>query len=294
MRRLQESILYLLLHLTVLFNIERIDIGGVNTIDLATPVYVLTIVAVILILSIRWLKTLYQPTLLLLWAAVYVAMKLMLISQRPLVGGIYTYVSFTELGLFIIAVFLAQNLAVNMDEFEQAVKNFAFAKDTTIKQVHEAQGKIQAEIYRSRRFQRPLSIIVLEKDWNKAHTNFNTVVQDAQRALIEQYVSTMMIRDLSSQLRQTDLLLEHDKQERLIIVSPDTDQAGVKNLINRLGSMTQSGALSINFGAATFPNHGLTFEQLLEQAENSLQERLNRINLEVSETIEKDQAMRIE
>lgn len=294
MRRLQESILYLLLHLTVLFNIERIDIGGVNTIDLATPVYVLTIVAVILILSIRWLKTLYQPTLLLLWAAVYVAMKLMLISQRPLVGGIYTYVSFTELGLFIIAVFLAQNLAVNMDEFEQAVKNFAFAKDTTIKQVHEAQGKIQAEIYRSRRFQRPLSIIVLEKDWNKAHTNFNKVVQDAQRALIEQYVSTMMIRDLSSQLRQTDLLLEHDKQERLIIVSPDTDQAGIKNLINRLGSMTQSGALSINFGAATFPNHGLTFEQLLEQAENSLQERLNRINLEVSETIEKDQAMRIE
>ncbi len=295
MRRLQYSILYLLVYLTILFNIERIDVKGETVIDLATAIYVLTVIAIIMILSIKWLKTLHQPTLLLLWTTAYLATKMMLISQRPLAGGIYTYLSFTELALFLGAVLLAQNVAWNMEEFEQAVKNFAFARIPRIKRVQEMQGKIQAEIYRSRRFQRPLSIIVLETDWNSLQTNIDKVVQDGPRILMEQSISAMMISELSAQLRQTDLLVEHDKNGRLIIISPDTDQTGAETLINRLKPLAQSAAFSIKFGAATFPGHALTFEQLLEHAEINLRQQIDsRIHMDLAEKLEpaeKDQAL---
>jgi hypothetical protein len=275
MRRLQGSILYLLIHLSILFNIERLDLDGNNTIDLATAVYPLTLLAIIMILSIKGLRTLPQPVLIALWTAVYCVMKLVLISQRPLVGGIYTYLSFTELGLFLIAVFLARRLALNIEEFEDATKIFAFANISNIKRVEEAQREIQAEIYRSRRFRRPLSIIVLEQDESKIQENINKIVQDAQHSLMKEYISAIMARELSAQLRQTDILLAHDKKGRLIILSPDTDDDGTKAFIHRLKSLARGDLFSLNFGAATFPNHALTFEELLEQAESNLQEQIS-------------------
>jgi GGDEF domain-containing protein len=281
MRRLLGSILYLLIHLTILFNIERLDLDGRNTIDLATPLYALTLLAIILTLSIKGLRTLPRPFLITLWTAVYFVMKLVLVSQRPLVGGIYTYLSFTELGLMLIAVFLTQKLALNIEEFEEAAKIFAFANVSKIKRVEEAQEEIQTEIYRSRRFQRPLSVIVLEQDESKIQANLNKVVQDVHHSLMKEYISAMLAKELLVQLRQTDILLEPDKKGRFIILSPDTDDDGTKAFVHRLKSLVRNDLFSINFGAATFPNDALTFEQLLEQAESNLQQQIDgRISMD--------------
>ena len=275
MRKLRGSILALLIHLTIIFNIERFDLDGRSVVNLETAFYGLTVMAIVMTLSIKGLKTLQQPILLVLWATAYFGMKLMLISQRPLVGDVYTYLSFTELGLLLIAVFLSQKLALNIEELEQAAKNLAFANISKIRRVEEAHGEIQAEIYRSRRFQRPLSVIVLEQDVSKVQTNIKKIDEDAQRALMEQYLSAMMVRELSAQLRQTDILLEHDKKGRFVIVGPDTDSAGTEAFIHRLKSLTRAGLFGLHFGTATFPNHALTFEQLLEHAEMNLEEHID-------------------
>jgi hypothetical protein len=281
MRRLQGSISYLLIHLTILFNIERLDLDGKDTIDLATPLYALTILAVIMILSLKGLRILPLPALAALWGAIYFVMKLILTSDRPLVGGVYTYLTFTELALFLLAVFLAQKLALNLEEFEEAKKIFSFANIAKIKRVEEAQEEIQTEIYRSRRFQRPLSVIVLEQDANKLQENINKAVQDVQHSLMKEYISAMVARELSAQLRQTDILLEHDKKGRLVILSPDTDSDGINAFIHRLRLLAGNDLFAVNFGAATFPHHALTFEQLLEQAELNLQQQLNsRISMD--------------
>jgi hypothetical protein len=283
MRRLRDSILGLLIHLTILFNIERFDFDGTNVINLETALYVLAVVAIIMILSIKWFRTVQTPLLLAIWSVAYVAMKLILIERRPLLGDIYTYLSFTELGLLLIGVLLAQRVALNIEEFEQALKNFAFANISKVRRVQEAQEEIRAEIYRSRRFQRPLSLVVLEQDANKVQANINKIVQDAQRSLMEHYISVMMARELSAQLRQTDILLEHDKKGRLIIVSPDTDHGGIEAFISRLKSLSRSGLFSVNFGTATFPMHALTFDQLLEHAEGDLQQQMeSRVSVETA------------
>ena len=291
MRRLQESILYLLIQLTVLFNIERLDINGTSPINLSTTIYLLTTIAIIMTLSVKWIRKLRPAVLGLLWAAVFIVVKLLTGAQHPLLGGIYTYLTFTEFAMFLLAVYLTHNVALNLDELEQALKNFAFANNSKIKRTPESQEKINAEIYRSRRFQRDLSVIVLEQDMNKARMENNKVVQEAQRALMEHYVSAMMAREVYAQLRQTDMLLEHDKVDKLIIVSPDTDEVGAKKLIDRLTTLAQNGAFSMKFGTATFPDNGLTFDQLLRHAEMSLHQV--DAPVQIDEEVKKDHALPI-
>lgn len=295
MRRLQDSVLYLVIQLAILFNLERLDIAGANVINLTTAVYLLTVIAVILVLSVKWMRSMNKPVLMILWAAIYLIMKVTLMPRHPLVGGIYTYLTFTEFGMFLISVYLAHNLAVNIDENEQAVKNFAFAGNAKIKRTQEAQERINAEIYRSRRFQRSLSIIVMDQDLSNVRMDINKVVQDAQRTFMEQYISAMVVKEVSAQLRQTDILLEHEKGGKLIIVSPDTDDTGVKYLIERLSSLTHSGDLSLSFGTATFPDDGLTFEQLLKHADTGVHQKVDApIGLGAPQEIEKNPALPVE
>lgn len=275
MRKLQDSILSLLIHIIILFNIERLDLDGKDIIDLETGVYVLAVIAIILILTIKWLGALRQPVLISLATGIFFVVKLALLTRRPLIGGIYTYLSFTELGLFLVAVFLAQNVAVNLKDLEHNAKMFSFANIHKIKGVQEAHKEIEAEIYRSRRFRRPLSIIVLEQDSKDIQTNIDKLAQNAQQAMLEQYFSIIIAKELVTQLRETDLVLENDKNGRLVILSPDTGITESETLIRRLKSLTQSTEFSINFGAATFPDHALTFEQLLEHAEMNLKQRVS-------------------
>ncbi len=275
MNRLRNSILYLVFHLAIFFNIDRLDLAGQDPLNLEKAVFVLTVLVVAMILSIQWLKTLRPSMLLLLSTGAYFVAKLILISRRPLIGGIYTYLSFMELGLFLIAVMLARTVALNVEAFNEALENFAFASIFKIKRVQEAQRDIEAEMYRSRRFRRPLSIIVLDQQSRGGKPKFNKLVQDAQRALMKHYVSAMIVKELSAQLRQTDILLAHDKKGRLIILSPDTDNGGAEAFIGRLRTATQDAAFSVKFGAATLPNQALTFEQLLECAETDLQRRVD-------------------
>jgi predicted signal transduction protein with EAL and GGDEF domain len=279
MRKLQDSIVSLLIHLIILFNIERLDITTRNFINIETSFYVLTVIAVLSILTIKRLATLRQPLLIAFATGVFSVAKVF--SPQPLVGGIYTYLSFTELGLFLVAVFLAQNLAANMRELEQSAQGMiSFANIRKIKRVQEAHKEIEAEIYRSRRFQRPLSIIVLEKDSKDIKTSFDRITENAQRAILEQYFSVIIAKELVTHLRETDLVLENDKNGRLVILSPDTGMPETETLIKRLNFLTQSTEFSIKFGAATFPDHALTFEQLLEHAELNLQRRvINQISV---------------
>ena len=291
MRRLQDSILYLVIQLTILFNIERLDVNGTSPINLSTTIYLLTTIAVITTLSVKWIRKMRPAVLGLMWAIVFIIVKFTTTSQHPLLGGIYTYLTFTEFAMFLLAVYLTHNVTLNFDELEQAIKNFAFANNSRIKRTPESQEKINAEIYRSRRFQRDLSVIVLEQDMSKARLENNKVVQEAQRTMMEHYISAMLAREVYAQLRQTDLLIEHDKDGKLIIVSPDTDEVGAQKLIDRLNTLAQDGAFSIKFGTATFPDNGLTFDQLLRHAEVSLHQVDTPLSIE--EEVKKDHVLPI-
>ena len=71
MRKLQDAIISLMIHMIILFNIERLDINTRNAIDLETSLYVLSTTAIVLILSVKWLSSLRQPVLLSVAAGIF-------------------------------------------------------------------------------------------------------------------------------------------------------------------------------------------------------------------------------
>jgi len=287
MRRLRDSILTLLIHFAIFFNIERLDIGAKNIIDIDSAIYILTFIAVILVISVRRLRSLRQPVLISLWTGLFFVVKLVFLFRRPIIGGVYTYLLFTELGLYIVAIILAQNLGLQLEEFRQAVENFTFDNIRKIKPIQDAVEEIQNEFYRSRRHQRPLSLVVIEQDPDVVQVDINKVVQDAQRTMLQQYVSVMLAKELSIQLRRTDMLFENDKKGNLVILSPDTDSLKAQALRDRIELISRHLGVFVRLGVASFPDHALTFEQLLEEAELNLHNQVDeRVGVEVFEKVD--------
>src|SRR5687767_13475440 len=97
MQHIRRSILLLVSMLAMFFNIERLDFGQDNIIDISTFVYVLTLIAVMATLLIPRLGQLRTLPLVALWTLGYVSMRLLAGVERPIIGGLYTYLTLTEL-----------------------------------------------------------------------------------------------------------------------------------------------------------------------------------------------------
>ena len=273
MHHLRRSIVSLLIGLTVFFNIERLDFGQPNTIDIQTFVYALGIVAVIAVVVIPVLRQSPLLASLGLWLGVYVLCRLLVFNQRPLLGGIYTYLSITEAVFLSVLVWLAYYLGHSMHDFEEAVKNITLSdSNRRIRKLDEAIEDIHLELTRSRRYKRPLSVIVVETKLESVQAALHRTIQEVQRAMMTRYVVTSLARVIGGQLRRTDLVLDQRDRGRFVILSPDTTADSSTVVADRIQvAATEQLGVSVACGIASFPDDALTFEELVHRAELNLQ-----------------------
>ncbi len=273
MNRMALSIGALVLHLSVFYNIERLDFGETNLIDMGSPIYVLTLVSILLILFVRSERFLSIFTIFFSSALLFVVIKLFFANNRPVVGGIYIYLTITEFVFYATAVFLARNLSVNLMDFEQVIRNITFADLKRIKRINDvaASEEIKREFYRSRRYQNLLSLIVIEQNMESVQIQLNQLVQDVQKTMMSKYIAVNLARKLSKQLRRTDMIFEHRDNGKLVILSPEIDNNTSKKIIERINQVAKEVGVDIKCGVAIFPEQALTFEHLLEKAEQVFQ-----------------------
>src|SRR5574341_457161 len=276
MRHLRRSVIALLIGLTVFFNIERMDFGQQNVIDIQTFVYVLGILAVIAVVMIPGLWNTPLPVSLALWLGLYVLCRLFLFNSRPLIGGIHTYLSITEAALLSILVWLAHNVGRSLSDFEEAVKNITLSDvNRRVRKMDEALEDIRMELVRSRRHQRPLTVMVVEAKPESIRAVLHRTVQEVQQAMMTRYVITSLARVIGGQLRRTDMGLDQRDRGRFVILSPDTKVASSSVVVDRIqaAAAAQLGG-TIACGIASFPDDALTFEELVHRAEGNLQESM--------------------
>jgi GGDEF domain-containing protein len=273
MKHLRRSIVALLIELIIFFNIERLDLGHENSIDIQSFVYVLVLAAVIVTLLVPQLRRAPVTLSLGLWAIIYIIAKLQPFSTRPLIGGISTYITTTELLLLLLAIWLAHAVSRHMLEFEAAVENITLSGNgNRVRGVREMDEAIETEIMRSRRYARPLTVAVLEADPSTLQDALHQTVKDVQQAMMGRYVLTRLARTLGDDLRRTDLVLENFDRSRLIILSPETRLEDTGWLHDRVQSIQQELGIRLTLGIASFPDQALTFEDLVEQAELQLRQ----------------------
>ncbi|UCC87053.1 MAG: hypothetical protein JSV81_19715, partial [Anaerolineales bacterium] len=226
MRRLPTSIVAFIIGLAIFYNIERLDFGQQNVVNIDSFVYVLGLVAVV---SVIWVPLLRRANVLVsfaAWTSIYLLAKVLLIvalGRHPLLGGIYTYLSITEAALLLIIVWLAHTVASALDDFEGAVEKVTFIDNNKrIRRLDEATDEIQHEIFRSRHYHHPLSIVIVKPEPGFIQTALHRAVQEVQQTMLKTYVINSMVQTFSKYIRRTDLILEQRDQERFMILCPDT------------------------------------------------------------------------
>ncbi|MBF8283403.1 MAG: putative diguanylate cyclase [Anaerolineales bacterium] len=184
MKHLARSIITLLIGLAVFFNIERMDFGQQNVIDIQTFVYVLGILAVLAVIMIPAMWNTPLPVSLALWLGLYLLCRLSFFSSRPLLGGVHTYLSITEVALLSILVGLAHNVGRGLHDITLSDVN------RRVRNMDEAIEDIRMELVRSRRHQRPLTVMVIEAKPESIRAVLHRTVQEVQRAMMTRYVVT--------------------------------------------------------------------------------------------------------
>ncbi len=280
MKQLTQSIIALLIGLTVFYNLERLDIGEANVIDIDSFIYIIGFIAIVLIIKIPILRRSNLSVSMTMWLGVYFLVKLLLwafFDRRPLLGGIYTYLSITEIALLLLLIWLAHNLASGLQDFEQAVERITFSDaNKRIRHLYEADQEIQVEMFRSRHNHHPLSLIVVEPNPESIQATHHQLIKKVQQTMINGYVTNIVAQTLGKYLRRTDLILEQRDRGRFIILCPETNAADSKLLVEYIQTVAreQLGA-SVTYGFATFPDEAVTFEELVHQAELHLQRQNN-------------------
>ena len=272
MTHLRRSVVALVFNLAIFYNIERLDFGARDVVDIQSFVYILGLAGVLCVLLVPWLARQRVTLSMAIWAGIYFAFKLFVFNNRPLFDDVYTYLTITEIALLMISIWLAHDVARHLQDFEEAVKNITFADiSRRVRKLDEAQEDIQTELIRSRRHHHPLTVMVVEPEPDSIQVALNRTVEEVQRAMMTRYVTTSLARVISNQLRRTDMVLDQRDKGRFLILSPDTNAANAAALADRIqaAAAVQLGVL-VSCGVAAFPDEALTFEELVHQAKMTL------------------------
>ncbi len=272
MKSLKWITIGLLICLAIFFNIERVDVGQENVLNIDSFVYVLTIIIIILIILLPRVWHASVSIQVILCLGIYFFCKLLVFKSSPLFGGIHTYVFITEISLFTTIIWIACKLSDALKDFEEAIEDFAMSGiKGRVKPLQEEIEEAQTEMIRSRRYNRPLGVIVVEPEPASINIAKNLFVQDVQHAMMAHYVFTRVGHVLGGLLRRTDRIMEQREKGRFVILCPETTSSRFKTLTNRIhASVAEQLNVSVSCGASSFPDESYTFEELVVKAEDHL------------------------
>lgn len=248
--------------------LDRIGLARTDASAIDSHVYVITAVIAIGAFVMRPLRRAraWVPTAVgvIAWVAAGIA------SGRS-IDTIDPYDALAELAFVVLVVVLAHRTAAGLDAIDDTLASVAFGESPALAlDGPKAANEIHAEMARSRRHDRALSVTVIAPDPGSVELAIEKSGEEVQRALRTRFVKSRFVQAVADQLRRSDLLFEDPETGRLVILSPETTTEGTALLVNRIRESTRRLRLGFTSGSASFPTHALTFEQLVSRAEDRL------------------------
>lgn len=263
MTHIRNTIATLLIWFFFLYNIERIN----EPINLASFVYVFALLCCMAILFFRPLNRVRFYWLFLISLPVYFFLK---IIYRHKLLGLNLPLTITEIAAIGLTIFLSSQLARQLDEIGDAISNL-FLKPLTkgIHQFETSQSQIYREIRRARQNQKEVTLLAVKIGEHSLQFNLNRFLRDFENEIIHSYINARVGKIFVEKLHITDIVAQRDAH--FVILLPETGIENTDKIISRLQSnaMDKLG-ISLQVGAATFPEEATTFEELLECAETKM------------------------
>jgi GGDEF domain-containing protein len=175
-----------------------------------------------------------------------------------------------ELVLLETGIWLAHQLALQINHAESVMDELAVgAFPHRAQDFDEASQRVRIEFTRSRRYHRPLALLLIEVD-PEVHRANGEVLKNIQYDIVNRFTSARIGQIIDDRLRSTDLVLR-DRQWSYAIICPETDHASVLLLARRISeAVREKTGLSVLWGIAAFPEEALTFDDMLQKARQRL------------------------
>jgi hypothetical protein len=175
-----------------------------------------------------------------------------------------------EFVLLEVGVWFAHQLALQIGHAESIMD--ALALSAFPNRVHDIEAesqRIKIELIRSRRYHRPLGLIVIELESEDQKTT-REMLKSVQQDLLNRFTSARVGQIIDDRIRQTDLVLR-DHRGRFVILCPETNLENTSLLAKRIvQAVKERTTLHVLSGGAAFPEEALTFDDLLQKASERL------------------------
>jgi len=189
-------------------------------------------------------------------------------------GGLPAHIAAIEVAFVALSSALGHALGQSLAHLDGLLGVVAFGESPAIDlEGPLAANEIHAEVARSRRHDRPMSVTVLSPTERGLNDALEQAAVEVDRSIRTRFLFGALARTVSGVLRRSDLLFEHRPSGRLIVLSPETDNEGTALLVERITSATASTGIETMAGTASFPHDGLGFETLVDEAERAMNEQ---------------------
>ena len=245
----------------LLYNIERIS----EPINIASFVYVLTVVFAILIIILPWFQRIPLLGLLALPLPLFFGLKIWFGYQ---IGNQNLPVTITEICFIGLTAIFARRIGLGLEEFNEAGINLLLVDNIKrrAQPFETGQAEIYREIHRARRYHRPLSLLAVSATDPSVKFSLDRLRQEVQDNLVKNYVSAGLAEMLLEEMYDSDIITQ--REDHFIILLPEITRKNISEVVRKLEfAAKEKLGLELTFGVSTFPDEEITFERLLDRAE---------------------------
>jgi GGDEF domain-containing protein len=265
MSSLKQSIFWLAAFLGAVFVLAQFDYTDSPIIDFAKYFYFMVMVSVPATIFFPYTTRVSAFVVAVVWGSVYFVM-FQVLDRTASAPNTTLAIILLEFGLVIFGVWLAYQLANGIRHAESIIDSMALsAFPNRTQSIAEASKQIRVEITRSRRYHRPLSLIVLQPDIS-ASLSFDKMMLNIQHDIWNRFSFARIGQVVDETIRQTDMVFR-DPGNRFIILCPETAYGSAQILAQRIGkTVGEKMSIKISWGVAAFPDDALNFDDLMDAA----------------------------
>lgn len=269
MTNLKRSFFGAAVYLAVIFVLGQADYADRPLINFANYFYLAVLVAMPLTLFFPKISRISVYVPLLFWAGVYIVL-LQLINRNYSANKGELAVIALEFMMLEVGVWFAHQLASQISHAESIMDALALsAFPNRARDIDSESQRIKIELTRSRRYHRPLSVVMIESESDDEKIT-REAFKNIQHDLMSRFTSARVGQIIDDRVRQTDLVLR-DYKGRFIVLCPETEFSNGSLLAKRIAqAIKERTSLRVLWGVAAFPEEALTFEDLLQKARERL------------------------
>ena len=269
MTNLKRAFFWAAIYMGIVFVLGQADYTGRPIINFASYFYLSVLIAIPVTLFFPSISRVPPFIPLLAWAGFYLV--LLQIIDRDLSADPSEFaVIILEFVLLEAGVWFAHQLAMQIGHAESIMDALALsAFPNRAHNIEEESQRIKIELTRSRRYHRPLGLVVIESESEDQKTT-REMLKSIQQDLLNRFTSARVGQIINDRIRQTDLVLR-DHRGRFVVLCPETDLDSTILLANRIAqAVKERTILNVLWGVAAFPEEALTFDDLLQKASERL------------------------